>query len=128
MRISDWSSAVCASDPGEYRREGFKIGAGEPNSYSGGSWATPDPFGFCTDQSDFGSRTLEPGAPTGTGINCTNPGDPVYNILQPGSNGITGLPPEVAGKYTTDSKSLYAEATAAELGRASCRERGCQYV
>src|SRR3546814_15713735 len=52
------------------------------------------------------------GAPTGTGINCTNPGDPVYNILQPGSNGITGLPPEVAGKYTTDSKSLYAEATA----------------
>src|SRR3546814_11335651 len=98
MRISDWSSDVCSSDL--------------PNSYSGGSWATPDPFGFCTDQSDFGSRTLEPGAPTGTGINCTNPGDPVYNILQPGSNGITGLPPEVAGKYTTDSKSLYAEATA----------------
>jgi len=96
----------------EWRREGFKIIAGEPNSYSGGTWAVPDPFGFCTTESDFSLRTLTAGAPSGMGIDCTSTSDPVYNILQPGSNGITGLSPDVAGKYTTDSKSFYAELTA----------------
>ena len=97
---------------GEFRREGFSIGAGEVASYSGGTWAPPDPFGFCTNEADFASRTLEPGAPTGEGIDCTSASDPVYNILQPGSNGITGLPPEVAGRTTTESWSLYGETTA----------------
>lgn len=95
----------------EFRREGFEIGAGELASYTGGTWATPDPFDFCSDESDFAQRTLNPGAPTGTGIDCTSSVDPVYNILQPGSNGITGLPPEVGGRETTESWSLYAEAS-----------------
>lgn len=96
----------------EFRREGFEIGAGEVASYSGGTWATPDPFGFCTNEDDFSLRMLEPGAPTDQGIDCTDPGDPVYNILQPGSNGITGLPPDVSGRMTTESWSLYGEVTA----------------
>src|SRR3546814_4224568 len=54
MPVSAFAGPLVFNFGGEYRREGFKIGAGEPNSYSGGSWATPDPFGFCTDQSDFG--------------------------------------------------------------------------
>ena len=95
----------------EYRREGFEIEAGEPASYSGGTWATPDPFDFCTDEADFAGRTLRPGAPADQGIDCASASDPVYNILQPGSNGITGLPPDVSQKFTTDSKSLYAELT-----------------
>lgn len=97
---------------GEFRREGFEIGAAELAAYSGGPWAAADPFGFCTNEADFGDRSLEGDAPTGQGIDCTNPDDPVYNILQPGSNGITGLSPDVAGKYNTDSKSLYGEVTA----------------
>ncbi len=95
----------------EYRREGFTIGAGGVDSYSGGTWSVADPFGFCSTESDFSLRTLTPGAPTGQGIDCTSSADPVYNILQPGSNGITGLPPSVAGRHVTDSKSLYGEVT-----------------
>lgn len=96
----------------EYRREGYKIIAGEHDSYAGGTWLYPDPFGFCTDESDYSLRTLEPGAPTDKGINCTSINDPVYNTLQPGSNGITGISPDIASEYITDSHSLYAEITA----------------
>lgn len=96
----------------EYRREGFAIGAGGVTSYTGGTWSVADPFGFCTTEADFSLRTLKPGAPTGQGINCANRNDPVYKIMQPGSNGITGLPPSVAGRNTTDSKSFYGEITA----------------
>ena len=95
----------------EYRREGFAIGAGGADSYSGGTWSVAAPFGFCSTESNFSLRPLPPGAPTGQGINCTSRTDPVYNILQPGSNGITGLPPSVAGRHVTDSKSLYGEVT-----------------
>ena len=95
----------------EYRREGFEIRPGEPNSYTGGLWATPDPFDFCTDEAAFGDRTLQPGAPTGQGINCAVATDPVYNILQPGSNGITGLSPADSGDFSTDSYSVYGELT-----------------
>jgi iron complex outermembrane receptor protein len=96
---------------GEFRREGFKIGAGEPASYSGGTWSVADPFDFCTDDADVSLRTLRANAPAGQGINCASASDPVYNILQPGSNGITGLPPEVAEKFTTESYSIYGEVT-----------------
>ncbi|MBY8828920.1 TonB-dependent receptor plug domain-containing protein [Hephaestia mangrovi] len=95
----------------EYRREGFKIEPGDETSYEAGKWAYADPFSFCTTQSDFSARTLTASAPTDQGIDCTNPDDPVYNVLQPGSNGITGLSPEVSGSWTTDSKSIYGEVT-----------------
>lgn len=96
----------------EYRDEGFEIKPGEHASYSGGAWAAPDPFGFCTDDADLSDRVLRPGAPTDQGIDCTDGGDPVYNILQPGSNGITGLSPDVSGKFNSDSRSLYVEGSA----------------
>jgi len=95
----------------EFRREGFEIGAGEPASYTGGTWSVADPFDFCTDEATIGSRTLRPGAPTDMGINCALASDPVYKILQPGSNGVTGLSPDVANLYTTESYSLYGEVT-----------------
>lgn len=108
----DWLASPLTFNFGaEYRREGFEIRPGEANSYSGGVWSTPDPFDFCTDEAVFADRTLRPGAPTGAGINCASASDPVYNILQPGSNGITGLSPAESGEFTTDSYSLYGEIT-----------------
>ncbi|GGD85294.1 TonB-dependent receptor plug domain-containing protein [Croceicoccus mobilis] len=93
----------------EFRREGYRISPGELASYSGGIWSEQDPFNFCSNEADLASRTLNAGAPTDQGIDCTSSSDPVYNILQPGSNGITGLSPDVAGRWTTESTSLYGE-------------------
>lgn len=95
----------------EYRRERFKIEAGEEGSYLAGTWATSDPFNFCSNESSYAARTLNAGAPTGQGIDCTNSKDPVYNVLQPGSNGITGISPDVAGIWSTNNQSLYGEVT-----------------
>ncbi|AOR77243.1 TonB-dependent receptor plug domain-containing protein [Novosphingobium resinovorum] len=55
--------------------------------------------------------TLTANAPTNQGINCTSASDPVYNVLQPGSNGITGISPAASGRWTTNNKSLYGEVT-----------------
>lgn len=96
----------------EYRDEGFEIKPGEHASYSGGTWSVPDPFGFCSSEPNFLDRDLVPGAPSNQGIDCTDRTDPVYNILQPGSNGITGLSPDVSGSYSSDSQSVYLEGTA----------------
>jgi len=95
----------------EHRKEGFKLVPGKPNSYAAGRWSTPDPFDFCTDEANVVDRTLRPGAPTGAGINCASASDPVYNTLQVGSNGVTGLSPAVTGSYTDNSWSVYAEAS-----------------
>tara|TARA_R110002072_G_scaffold303107_2_gene493827 strand:- start:105919 stop:107913 length:1995 start_codon:yes stop_codon:yes gene_type:complete len=95
----------------EYRDEEFQIKPGELVSYSGGTWAAPDPFDFCTDDADVADRALRANAPMNQGINCSSASDPVYNILQPGSNGITGLSPDVSGTFNSASSSLYLEAT-----------------
>lgn len=111
MPASFTASPLVFNFGAEYRVDSFEIRPGEPNSYGSGVWATPDPFDFCTDEADFAARTARPGAPTGVGLNCASASDPVYNILQPGSNGITGLSPEESGEFSTDSHSLYAELT-----------------
>jgi len=95
----------------EYRRESFEIVAGEEGSYLAGTWASSDPFNFCTNEASLAARTLTANAPTGKGINCNSASDPVYNVLQPGSNGITGISPAVARRLATNNKSLYGEVT-----------------
>ncbi len=95
----------------EYRREGFTLLPGEEDSYLAGTWATADPFDFCSDESDYSQRTLNAGAPTDQGIDCTDSSDAVYNVLGVGSNGITGLSPDVTGTWHNDSQSLYGEVT-----------------
>jgi iron complex outermembrane recepter protein len=110
--VASLSGPLVINFGAEYRDEEFEIKPGEPASYSGGTWAVPDPFDFCTEEADFANRTLRPGSPAGTGIDCTASTDPVYNILQPGSNGITGLSPDVSGEFSSAGRSLYAEASA----------------
>jgi len=109
-----FASPLLVSFGGEYRREGFKIKAGDIDSYRAGTYGVRDPYDFCTD--DY---QLQPGAPTNMGINCANYQagtgdgfagiDPVYNVLAVGSNGFTGTPPNIAGDFSTNSKSAYVE-------------------
>jgi iron complex outermembrane recepter protein len=107
-----WSSGPLVLNFGaEYRKEGFTINPGEPNSYGIGTWGVPDPFDFCTNEATVSQRTLRPTAPQNQGINCASASDPVYNVLQPGSNGITGLSPAVSGDFSSASWSAYGEAS-----------------
>lgn len=94
----------------EYRKEGFEIRPGEPASYAAGTFANPDPFDFCTNETLVSQRTLRPTAPQNAGINCASSSDPVYRVLSVGSNGITGLPPSQTGEFESKSGSLYVEA------------------
>ncbi|VWX54575.1 TonB-dependent receptor [Novosphingobium sp. 9U] len=101
---------------GEFRREGYKIIAGDPASYAAGQFAKQDPFDFCTD-----THTLRASAPQNAGINCANylsstadgfAGlDPAYNVLAVGSNGFPGLSPTAAGSFHRNSYSFYGEAS-----------------
>lgn len=122
----DWavagiSTPVTLNFGAEYRKEGYEIEAGDTASYTAGSWATPDPFGFCNTTTH--TATAKGAAlPVTAGLNCGNylstsadgfAGiDPVYNALAVGSNGFPGNTPAYSGKLTRDSYAGYAEASA----------------
>ncbi|MFT4196362.1 MAG: TonB-dependent receptor [Pseudoxanthomonas sp.] len=90
----------------EFRREIFTIIPGDPASYAQGIYATADPYDFCNDD---GTPTAN--APTGTTLDCSDPDDPVYNVLSVGSNGFPGFSPDDAGSWGTNSHAAYLEAS-----------------
>ena len=94
----------------EYRKEGYEIEAGDVPSYIAGTWAVPDPFNYCSNETAVASRTKAAGAPAA--INCNLATDPVYNALAVGSNGAPGSPPDYSGKLTRDSYAGYLEGSA----------------
>ncbi len=101
---------------GEFRREGYEVIAGDPDSYRPGIFAFADPFDFCTDE-----HTLRPDAPQDAGINCGNYQsgtadgfagiDPAFTLLAVGSNGFPGLAPNAAGTFSRDSFAFYGESS-----------------
>src|SRR3546814_12853344 len=106
MRISDWSSDVCSSDLG-WRP--FGTPTGSSSWIRGGSW-------------------IRAGMTNSSRATVSMPGWPGCNSTQ--------RPPE-AGSWTVDSFSRGNDlsqpsdiepAVGTQIGRASCRERGCQYV
>ncbi len=109
--IAAFATPLVISFGSEYRKEGFEIRPGEPNSYLAGAFSAPDPFDYCTNETAIASRTLRATAPQTAGINCRSSTDPIYNTLAVGSNGITGLAPSNTGEYESTSYSLYVEAT-----------------
>src|SRR3546814_18460589 len=98
MRISDWSSDVCSSD---LVRQGIRITVRVV-----GRFLRQFDGAFCSDER--------------TGVRCpdaiADPDGPVYlaSLSVAASYGKRGSPPSLGGF--------------AEIGRASCRERVCQYV
>jgi len=105
----------------EYRKEGYEIEAGDVPSYVAGTWATPDPFGFCN-ATTHTATTKGAALPVTAGLNCANyltttadgfaGQDPVYAALAVGSNGAPGSPPDYSGKLTRDSYAGYLEGSA----------------
>ncbi|KQY31009.1 TonB-dependent receptor [Caulobacter sp. Root487D2Y] len=119
--VGGFATPVTVNFGAEYRKEGYEIEAGDVPSYKAGTWAVPDPFGFCS------AVTHTPTAagaalPITAGLNCANYKsdatdgfagiDPVYNALAVGSNGAPGSPPDYSGKLTRDSYAGYVETSA----------------
>jgi iron complex outermembrane receptor protein len=119
--VGGFATPVTINFGAEYRKEGYEIEAGDVPSYKAGTWAVPNPFGFCNT-----TTHTPPAAATATvlanGLNCANyladatdgfAGiDPVYNALAVGSNGAPGSPPDYSGKLTRDSYAGYVETSA----------------
>jgi iron complex outermembrane receptor protein len=105
----------------EYRKEGYEIGAGDVPSYVAGTYAVPNPYGFCNTTTHT-ATAAGLALPATAGLNCANyladatdgfAGiEPTYNALAVGSNGAPGSPPSYAGKLTRDSYAGYLEASA----------------
>lgn len=96
----------------EFRNEGYEIVPGDLPSYVAGTFATPDPFDFCTNEATVAQRTLRPTAPQNAGINCAVASDPVYTTLPVGSNGFPGNTPAYSGELSRESYAAYVEASA----------------
>ena len=100
----------------EYRREAYRIEAGNPASYEVGPFARPDPFDFEVTQAEVdASRDDEL-----THIECRIPGfeavgslcptgDPVNNTVPIGSNGFPGYPPGFSSELTRRSRAAYVD-------------------
>ena len=95
---------------GTYFEEGYEIVEGELASYQAGPFGSPDPFDFCNAD---GTPTLAGSAlQSSAGLNCADPGDPVYQVVGVGSNGFPGYSPEFSGTYNRDSYSFYSNISA----------------
>ena len=44
-----------------------------------------------------------------SGLDCTNPDDPVYNVVGVGSNGFPGYSPDFSEEYNRDSYAVYGD-------------------
>jgi len=95
-----------------YLDESYTLVEGEESSYVPGPFAAADPFGLCSDETDFATRTAT-GAGIGVaGLDCTDANDPVYRVVGVGSNGFPGYSPEFSESYSRDSVGIYADLSA----------------
>lgn len=119
--VAGLNTPVTLNFGAEYRKEGYEIGAGDVPSYVAGTYAVPNPYGFCNTTTHT-ATAAGLALPATAGLNCANyladasdgfAGiEPTYNALAVGSNGAPGSPPSYAGKLTRDSYAGYAEASA----------------
>lgn len=90
-----------------YLDESYEIAEGEPDSYTIGPYATPDPWNLCNAD----------GTPTTAGaavdsLDCADSSDPVFTTVSTGANGFPGYSPDFSDKYSRDSYSVYADLSA----------------
>ncbi|MEM6710180.1 MAG: TonB-dependent receptor [Pseudomonadota bacterium] len=90
----------------EYRDETYEIQGGDPASFAIGDFAQSDPFGFCNDD---GTPTAAGIAVAANGLDCAEPGDPVYTAKPVGSNGFPGYGPGAESERGRDSFALYVD-------------------
>src|SRR3546814_18681233 len=121
MRISDWSSDVCSSDlvTAPHNNQPFDPERAYSVPYM---WGTT---GFTYDSAKVGEleeswkEIFEPGDALKNQIAMLNDETEVYNAAAY----YVGV-----NKCTEDSKDAQKILDVLEIGRASCRERVCQYV
>src|SRR3546814_11880830 len=115
MRISDWSSDVCSSDlaVGDLLAAGWtsNYGTEKPLSWIYLSAAPESAIWGCELAAGEGRERIYIVQPTGDWIDDPNPTDTKF----------TGKPTR---RYRSRSP---LRTTGEEIGRESCRERGCQY-
>ncbi|WOX04353.1 TonB-dependent receptor plug domain-containing protein [Microbulbifer pacificus] len=102
------NSPVVAAFGISYMDESYELSGGDEASYTAGPYATQDPWGFCNDN---GTPTADGLAVmvAGSGLNCADPDDPVYQVVGVGSNGFPGYSPEYSGTYSRDSYAVYGD-------------------
>src|SRR3546814_19807688 len=112
MRISDWSSDVCSSDL-------FEVGdAGQPFSIQSISKVFTLTMALEAAGDDLWQRVGR--EPSGNAFNSL--------VQLERERGIPRNPFINAGAHVVADVVLSHYANARKIGRASCRERGCQYV
>src|SRR3546814_16656934 len=105
MRISDWSSDVCASDLDDRQGHGTPMAGLATFGDLTELLASPDPVVL--------THRIE-------SVKLINPADPHEKDL----SGAVTRESAYRVEVTSDRSSVYC----LEIGRASCREKGCQYV
>ena len=99
-----------------YMDETYEVQAGEALSFAAGPFATPDPFGFCSDEADVASRTATAAGAgvigAGSTLNCADSSDPVYRVVGVGSNGFPGFSPAFSDDFNRDSLGVYVDLSA----------------
>src|SRR3546814_14274062 len=120
MRISDWSSDVCSSDLHEddEDEERQPEGIGHPRLIAINAQSQSTPVGF-----DVVSGELTDGAGQFS-LTQLNEGRCPACL----SNKRHGRPAMLSFRFGTPFLTQNAEPILLEIGRASCRERVCQYV
>ncbi len=100
----------------EYRREGYRIGEGDPASHAVGPFARPDPFNLEITQAEVDAdaddalTVVECRIPGFEAIGSLCPdGDPVNNAVPIGSNGFPGFPPLFTSDLERDSHAGYVD-------------------
>ena len=102
--------------------ESYELAPGDPASYVAGPYATQDPWSLCEDFDDNGNgvgrRPIAERIPSanglaaiaaGSNLNCSDPRDPVYQVVGVGSNGFPGNSPQFTDIFERNSFALYGE-------------------
>src|SRR3546814_19873937 len=124
MRISDWSSDVCSSDLAEATRRavrawGLEVLCKNPRHYSSSLTPVMVPPGTSADH--FRKVTLEH-FDMSLGSGLSQVADKVFRI------GHLGDLNDLMLMGTLSGVEMGLELSGIQIGRASCRERVCQYV
>tara|TARA_R110002072_G_scaffold1780_13_gene14927 strand:- start:2745 stop:5369 length:2625 start_codon:yes stop_codon:yes gene_type:complete len=93
-----------------YMDESYEVSEGDLASYQAGSFALPDPFGFCSAGLPTAAGTAVIGA--GSNLDCSDPDDPAFTVVGVGSNGFPGNSPAFSEVYDRDSYAVYADISA----------------
>ena len=114
--VSGLASPVNVAFGLELRNEGYRIEAGDPDSYRAGSFGVPDPFNLEITQAevdadpDDGLTMVECRVPGLEAVGTLCPaGDPVNNAAPIGSNGFPGYPPGFASSRDRRSHAVYVD-------------------